>query len=72
MFGFTEFEVHKVKGGFVVRLVTGKTSTMVMESKVYKKKDSAYDAADRWWKRLSDSLAKGEILSPVRFAQGVC
>lgn len=69
MFGFTEFEIHKVKGGFVVRLVTGKNGRVVMESKtIHKNKDSAYYAAERWWKRMDGSLKKGEILSPVRFA----
>ena len=69
MFGFTEFEVHKVKGGFVVRLVTGKNGAAVMESRItYKTKNSAYYAAERWWKRMSGSMEKGEILSPVRFA----
>lgn len=69
MFGFTEFEIHPVKGGFAVRLVTGKNGMVVMESKKpYKNKDSAYYAAERWWKRMSGSMEKGEILSPVRFA----
>ena len=65
MFGFTEFEIHKVKGGSRVRLVTGKTGKVVMESKVvYKDKNLAYAAAERWCKSMLGSLEKG---AAVRF-----
>ncbi len=68
MFGFTDFEIHKAEKGYTVKLVTGKNGMVVMESKKsFKDKHAAYNAAEKWWKRMTASIEKQDNLLPVRF-----
>ena len=68
MFGLTEFEIRKVGKKYQICLVDGKSQKVVMTSnKTYSSKDTAFNAALRWWNKMSDDVKKTTYFHPVRF-----
>ena len=67
MFGLTEFNIFHEKKGWVIKLVAGKNNKPVLVgTKHYSNKNTAYAAAQRLWKKLKENEV--ENLLPVRYA----
>ena len=69
MFGLTEFEIRKKGKTYEICLVDGKSQKVVMVStKTYASKDTAFNAALKWWNKMYNGVKKTTYFHPVRFS----